>query len=85
MDRVIILAGGRGSRMGESTDMIPKPMVKIGDIPIIQHIMTLFKGCEFVVAAGYKKEIISEYFQDAPRITVLDTGEITQTAGRLKR
>lgn len=85
MDKVIILAGGRGSRMGESTDMIPKPMVKIGDIPIIQHIMTLFKGCEFIVAAGYKKEIISEYFQDTPRVTVLDTGEITQTAGRLKK
>jgi glucose-1-phosphate cytidylyltransferase len=83
--KVVILAGGRGSRMGDATDIVPKPMVKIGDIPIIQHIMTLFRGCEFIVAAGYKKEIISEYFQGSPRVTVLDTGLDTQTAGRLKK
>lgn len=83
--KVVILAGGRGSRMGEATDIVPKPMVKIGDIPIIQHIMSLFGDCEFIVAAGYKKEIIVKRFQGNPKVTVLDTGESTQTAGRLKK
>jgi len=87
MNRVVILAGGRGSRMGEQTDVIPKPMVKIGDKPIIEHIMDMFNrrvgNCEFVIAGGYKQQIIREYFKNDKNVLVLDTGIETQTAGRL--
>ena len=86
---VVILAGGRGSRMGEQTDLIPKPMVKIGGKPIIEHIMwnfTRFLGeCRFIIAAGYKQEIIAEYFKDSENVVVGDTGLDTQTGGRIDR
>jgi glucose-1-phosphate cytidylyltransferase len=88
MNKVIILAGGRGSRMGEHTDIIPKPMVEIGTIPIIQHIMFLWESrigeCQFYVAAGYKWAFIEKYFRNNPSVLVIYTGEETQTAGRLK-
>lgn len=87
MNNVVILAGGRGSRMGEQTDLIPKPMVKIGGKPMIEHIMwnfTRFLGeCRFIVLAGYKHELIEEYFKDSLDVFVLNTGEETQTGGRL--
>jgi glucose-1-phosphate cytidylyltransferase len=88
MNKVVILAGGRGSRMGEHTDIIPKPMVEIGTIPIIQHIMFLWESrigeCQFYVAAGYKWAFIEKYFRNNPGVHVIYTGEETQTAGRLK-
>ncbi len=63
--KVIILAGGFGTRLSEYTDVIPKPMAKIGDKPILWHIMKIFEHHElndFVLALGYKNEIIKEYF-----------------------
>ena len=65
--KVVILAGGKGTRLAEETVTRPKPMVEIGGRPIIWHIMKHYAhfGCkEFVVALGYKGEIIKRYFQD---------------------
>ena len=61
--KTIILAGGYGTRLAEYTDKIPKPMVKIGNKPILSHIMDVYKKYdfnEFIIAAGYKKEIIEK-------------------------
>ena len=63
--KVIILAGGFGSRLSEYTELVPKPMVKIGGKPIIFHIMKYFSSYghnDFILALGYKSEIIKEYF-----------------------
>ena len=63
--KTILLAGGFGSRLGEYTDVIPKPMVTIGGTPIIQHIMERFAQYghkDFVLALGYKSEVIKDYF-----------------------
>ena len=63
--KVIILAGGFGTRLSEYTDIIPKPMVKVGGYPILWHIMKTyahFKHKDFYLALGYKAEIIKEYF-----------------------
>jgi len=63
--KVIILAGGLGTRLGEYTELIPKPMVKVGGKPLIWHIMETyahFDHKDFYVALGYKSEIIKEYF-----------------------
>jgi glucose-1-phosphate cytidylyltransferase len=70
--KVIILAGGRGARLSEETDRIPKPMVEIGDRPILWHIMDIYarQGFrEFVVALGYRGEVIKRYFLDYPRLS----------------
>jgi glucose-1-phosphate cytidylyltransferase len=61
--KVVILAGGRGTRLAEETAIIPKPMVTIGDKPIIWHIMMIYATCgfkDFLIACGYKGEIIKE-------------------------
>ena len=63
--KVIILAGGLGTRLSEYTESIPKPMVKIGGKPILWHIMRTyakFKHTDFHLALGYKAELIKEYF-----------------------
>lgn len=63
--KVVILAGGLGSRLSEETVVKPKPMVEIGTKPIIWHIMKYYSQFgfkEFVVALGYKAEILKEYF-----------------------
>ena len=63
--KTIILAGGMGTRLSEYTEKIPKPMVKIGNKPILWHIMRTFKKYnfnEFLIALGYKGEVIKEYF-----------------------
>lgn len=65
--KVVILAGGLGTRLTEETEVKPKPMVEIGGRPILWHIMKHFAhhGCEdFFVALGYKGEIIKRYFLD---------------------
>ena len=64
--KVVILAGGLGTRLSEYTKKIPKPMVKIKKVPIIVHIIkhyAKFGIKDFYIAAGYKKEIIKEYFK----------------------
>ena len=63
--KVVILAGGLGTRLSEETDVRPKPMVEIGGKPIIWHIMKIYASHgfnEFVVCLGYKGYIIKEYF-----------------------
>lgn len=63
--KVVILAGGLGTRLGEETDLKPKPMVEIGGKPIIWHIMKLYSKYgynDFVVLLGYKGYCIKEYF-----------------------
>ncbi len=86
--KIVILAGGFGTRLVEETHKLPKPMIKIGDVPIISHIIDHFKKFnynEVIVCAGYKKEIIEEYFKNNEKIRVIDTGLNTQTAARIKK
>ena len=89
--KVILLAGGLGTRLSEYTDTIPKPMVHIGGKPMLWHIMNLYARYnhkDFFVALGYKGEIIKEYFSNIPEkwnINLIDTGQKTMTGGRVKR
>lgn len=90
--QVVILAGGFGTRLSEETDSIPKPMVRIGGIPILQHIMNYYSSFghkDFVIALGYKAEVIQDYFENLPKndwnLSLEDTGLETSTGGRIKR
>ena len=90
--KVCILAGGRGTRISEETISKPKPMVEIGGTPILRHIMNVYAAYghnEFVIALGYKGEMIKEYFSShCParwKVDLLDTGLYTSTGGRVKR
>lgn len=111
--KVVLLAGGVGSRLSEETVLRPKPMVEIGHRPILWHIMqhyAHFGHREFIVCLGYKGEFIKQYFTESLRtsadvtidfatnevelietaredwrVTLVDTGQDTQTAGRLQR
>ena len=63
--KVIILAGGWGTRLGHRTELIPKPMVKIGNHPIIWHIMKIYSHYgfnEFIICLGVKGDIVKDYF-----------------------
>ena len=89
--QVVILAGGFGTRLSEETDQIPKPMVKIGNIPILQHIMNFYSRFghkDFVIALGYKAEVITDYFASMGtlgwNVNLVDTGLETSTGGRIK-
>jgi len=65
--KVIILAGGFGTRLGTISELTPKPMVRIGDRPIIWHIMKMYSHYgykDFVLSLGYKQELIKEYFHN---------------------
>jgi len=89
--KVILLAGGFGTRLSEYTDSIPKPMVEIGGKPMLWHIMNLYARYnhkDFFVALGYKGEIIKKFFSNIPEkwnINFIDTGQNTMTGGRVKR
>lgn len=90
--KVVILAGGFGTRLSEFTNTIPKPMVPIGGKPIIEHIMEIyskFGHVEFYIALGYKGEVIKDHFKNFKnkdwKINLIDTGADTFTGGRLKR
>jgi glucose-1-phosphate cytidylyltransferase len=101
--KVIILAGGLGTRLYEYTSRIPKPMVKIAGHPILIHIMRHYLKYgfeEFIIAAGYKNNIIKNYFKNFKKdgepfsckinnkickVTIADTGQKTLTGGRLKK
>ena len=85
--KTVILAGGLGSRLSEETHKIPKPMIKIGDKPIISHIINHFMKHNFsevIICSGYKKEVIDNYFKNEKTIQVVDTGLETQTGARIK-
>ncbi len=100
----MILAGGKGTRFKEYTDEIPKPMIMANGKPLLIHILNIYKkyGIEnCIILAGYKKNVIQDYFEDNfakhsdssttfvdsdnLKVTVLDTGEETMTGGRLKQ
>jgi glucose-1-phosphate cytidylyltransferase len=88
--KLIILAGGFGTRISEETDIKPKPMVLLGEKPILWHVMNIFAKqgvAEFIVATGYKSEVIQDWIttvREPWSITSIDTGLETQTAGRIK-
>lgn len=111
--KVVILCGGLGTRLSEETQVRPKPMVDVGDRPILSHIMQIYSRHgfnEFVLALGYKGEVIKDYFLNYHArqsdltiqlksgkveysrptaedwtVTLVDTGQATQTGGRLLR
>lgn len=111
--KAIILAGGLGTRISEETDVKPKPMIEVGGMPILWHIMKLYSAHgvnDFVICCGYRGYVIKEYFAnyflhmsdvtfdmvknemqvhhqnvEPWRVTLVDTGASTLTAGRLKR
>ena len=89
--KVVILAGGLGTRLSEYTNLIPKPMVTVGGKPIIYHIMKHYSNYgynDFIIAAGYKQNIIRKFFKKNKNkwnIEIIDTGQNTMTGGRIKR
>ena len=89
--KVVILAGGLGSRLSEHTKSIPKPMVKILNVPIIVRVIKSYSRFgirDFIIASGYKGNIIKNYFKKNPfnlNIKVIYTGKKTMTGGRIKR
>ena len=91
--KVVILAGGLGTRMPEYTTKIPKPMVRIGKKPILKHIIdhyVRYGFYDFYLALGYKSNVIRKYvkstkFTKNVKINLIDTGQKTMTGGRLKR
>ena len=65
--KTVILAGGFGTRISEETGIRPKPMVEIGDMPILWHIMKMYSACgynDFIICAGYKAQIIKSFFAE---------------------
>lgn len=89
--KVVILAGGFGTRLSEYTDTIPKPMVPIGNLPMIHHIINIYAKYghkDFYIALGYKGDVIKKYFNkkiEELNINLIDTGSETLTGGRVKR
>ncbi len=111
--KVVIFAGGLGTRLAEETDVRPKPMVEIGGKPILWHIMKIYSAHgfnEFIVCLGYKGYVIKEYFinyfmhnsditvdladnklnilgtrAESFKVTLVETGASTKTAGRLQQ
>lgn len=111
--KVVIFAGGMGTRISEESHLKPKPMIEIGGKPILWHIMKIYEANgfnDFIICLGYKSYMIKEYFMnyfmhnsdvtidlkdnkievhqsnsEAFKITLIETGLQTKTAGRLKR
>ena len=90
--KVVILAGGFGTRISEYTKTIPKPMIKINGKPLIMYIIDHYVSYghkEFYIALGYKGNIIKKYFQNYKnskiKINFIETGLKTMTGGRIKR
>ena len=89
--KVVLLAGGFGTRLSEYTKTIPKPMTNVGGKPILVHIMKLYAKYgfkDFYIALGYKGEMIKNFFNKKFfdwNINLIETGRNTMTGGRLKR
>ncbi len=87
---VVILCGGRGTRLDPHTRLTPKPLIKIGQEPILHHIMKLYAHYgfnNFILCLGHLGERIREYFKGHSNweITFVDTGMETNTGGRIKQ
>lgn len=90
---LVIFAGGLGTRISEETDYIPKPMIKIGQKPILWHIIkyySIFGFSNFIICGGYKINIIKKYFESLKKSTswnikIINTGKNSNTGERLKR
>ncbi len=89
--KVVILAGGFGTRLSEYTKTIPKPMININGKPLLLHIMKLYAKHgfkNFYIALGYRGKIIKKFFNKKFfdwDINLIETGKNTMTGGRLKR
>jgi glucose-1-phosphate cytidylyltransferase len=91
--KLVIFAGGLGTRISEETDYIPKPMVKIGKKPILWHIIkyySFFGFSDFIICGGYKINIIKNYFRKFKKnnyfnFKIINTGKNSNTGERLKR
>jgi glucose-1-phosphate cytidylyltransferase len=89
---VVILCGGRGTRLQEHTQAIPKPLVEIGGMPIVWHVIQLYavQGFRrFLLATGYRSEMIERFvathaWPEGVSVECVDTGLETQTGGRIK-
>jgi glucose-1-phosphate cytidylyltransferase len=89
---VVILCGGRGTRLQEHTQAIPKPLVEIGGMPIVWHVIQLYavQGfSRFLLATGYRSEMIERFvathtWPEGVSVACVDTGLDTQTGGRIK-
>ena len=89
--KVVILAGGKGTRISQYTENIPKPMIKIGNIPMLTHIMRLymFYGFkDFIIAGGYKINVIRNYYKNSKEfknLKIVNTGINDLTGKRILR
>jgi glucose-1-phosphate cytidylyltransferase len=89
--KVVLLAGGFGTRLSEYTKTIPKPMIEVGGQPMLIHIMKQYVKYgfkDFYIALGYRGEIIKKFFNKKFfdwNINLIETGKNTMTGGRLKR
>ena len=87
--QTLILCGGKGTRAYPHTLSVPKPLLTVGDRPVLQHVMEIYarQGFDdFVLSAGYRADLVAEFAADLPdawRVQVVDTGEDTGTAGRI--
>jgi glucose-1-phosphate cytidylyltransferase len=87
--QVVILAGGQGTRAYPYTQTIPKALMQIGGVPIVEQVMRIYASFgyrEFILSCGYLKEAISEYFQDHCRewdVQCIDTGDKSDTGDRI--
>ena len=83
---VVILAGGKGTRMRELTESLPKPMVQIGERPVLDHLIEIFDTFgkfNYFICTGYRSEIIEDYYKSNSRVKIVYTGEETNTGGRV--
>jgi glucose-1-phosphate cytidylyltransferase len=87
--RALILCGGKGVRAWPGTSELPKPMLAVGDRPVLRHVMDIYAGqgmTDFVLATGYRHESIASYAEQLPAtwtVDVVDTGEDAGTGERL--
>ncbi|HET9051740.1 MAG TPA: sugar phosphate nucleotidyltransferase [Candidatus Dormibacteraeota bacterium] len=87
----VILCGGRGSRAYPATEEVPKPLLRVGGLPVVEHVIGIYarRGCRrFVLATGYLGDRLAEHFRDGrpdAEVTCVDTGADTPTGERLRR
>ena len=88
--QVVVLCGGKGTRLSEYTDEIPKPLIEVGNKPILWHLVNIYKKFghkDFIFCLGYKGDKIKEYFQNEKGINIefADTGLETNKSGRIQK